>query len=44
MRLHHDITPHWKRAAVALLASTIIATPALAQDTPMEPAYPAETP
>ena len=32
MRSHHAITPHWKRAATALLASTIMAAPALAQD------------
>ena len=34
MRLQQDITPQWKRAAAALLASTIVATPALAQDVP----------
>ena len=42
MRLQHDITPHWKRAATALLASTIIAAPALAQDA--APTDPAEAP
>ena len=42
MRLHHDITPQWKRAAGALLASTMIATPALAQDAP--PTDPADAP
>lgn len=40
MRLQQEITPHWKRAAAALLASTIIATPALGQDVPTEPANP----
>ena len=45
MRLNQDITPHWKRAATALLASTFIAMPgqALAQD-PSQPADPAQTP
>ena len=42
MRLHHHIMPHWKRTAAALLASTIIASPALAQDP--APADPADTP
>ena len=42
MRLNQHITPHWKRAAVALLASTVIAMPgqAMAQDPPTEPANP----
>ncbi len=40
MRLQH-ITPHWKRAAAALLASTFMAAPALAQAQPQDPA---ETP
>jgi outer membrane receptor protein involved in Fe transport len=46
MRLHHDITPNWKRAAMALFASTIIAVPghALAQDAPAEPTDPADAP
>ena len=44
MRLHHDITPHWKRAAVALLASTIIAAPAFAQGAPVDPTDPADSP
>ena len=43
MRLH-DITPTWKRAALALLASTVLATPALAQDPPAAPTDPAEAP
>ena len=42
MRLHRNNLPQWKRAATGLLASTIIATPALAQDVP--PADPADTP
>jgi outer membrane receptor protein involved in Fe transport len=42
MRLHRNNLPQWKRAAAALLGSTIIATPAIAQDTP--PADPADTP
>ena len=44
MRSQLDITPYWKRAAMALLASTYIAMPgqALAQDPPAEPTDPAE--
>ena len=42
MRSHHAITPHWKRAAMALLASTIIAAPAFAQNAP--PTDPAQAP
>jgi len=42
MRSQHAIIPHWKRAATALLASTLIAVPALAQDSP--PADLAEAP
>ena len=44
MRLQHT-KPHWKRAATALLASTIIAAPsqALAQD-PAQPTDPAQSP
>jgi iron complex outermembrane receptor protein len=41
MRSHHAITPQWKRAATALLASTIMGAPALAQDAP--PTDPAES-
>jgi iron complex outermembrane recepter protein len=46
MDLHHDITPQWKRVALALLASTFIAAPgqALAQDTSAQPVDPAQTP
>ena len=41
MRLHHDNSPHWRRVATAMLASTTLATSALAQDPPTEPANPA---
>ena len=45
MRLVQNNKPHWKRAALALLASTVIAPgQALAQDPPPQPADPAEAP
>ena len=43
MRLNTGISPHWKRTAMALLASTIIAAPALAQGGPA-PVDPAQNP
>jgi outer membrane receptor protein involved in Fe transport len=42
MRSQQGFTPSWKRAATALLASTIIATPALAQE--VAPTDPAQAP
>jgi outer membrane receptor protein involved in Fe transport len=42
MRSHYAHSPNWKRAATALLASTMIATPALAQD--VAPTDPAQAP
>jgi len=40
--MRQNFTPHWKRAAMALLASTVIVpSVALAQDAPTEPANPA---
>jgi outer membrane receptor protein involved in Fe transport len=38
MNFDQHVQPHWKRAALGLLASTVMAAPALAQTQPADPA------